>query len=815
MREVWNDMKHAARVLRKKLLFTVVAVLTLGLGIGANISIFGVINGVLLHPLPYKDANRLVVLFQSYPPKGMDRMEVSPPNYVDWRLQSRSFEDMAAAQMRTFLVQGAGETVKVRGMHASSSLFRVLGLQAVRGTLPTSEDTATVVLSQGFWQRAFGGDPAVVGQRVSLSGMAYTVTGIVGDDLHSMLRTPIDVFVPLNFTVEELSDASRSARSLLVLARLHKNVSISAAAGEMKVLARQLAQQYPISNANWTATVTPVKDLIGLDTGPALWVLLITAIIVLLIAIANVLHLLLAHMTSRRGEFGVRAALGASRRRLIQQVLVESLLIAAMGAAAGLFFSVWGADSIVLLGTEAMPWLQSRHDAMTLLFAAILSCLVGVACGVVPALQASRININQAQKEIGTRGNTSSERSVFRRMLVVSEVGLAVVLLTVSLATFRNLLDLYHSDLGIKRDHLLTMRVDLPDMYTDPQKQRTFYEQLLPAVAGVPGVVSTAVADGLPLAGGGRMMFLTLPGDSAIVSADRPSVDNRAVSPQYFSTLGIELKRGRMFTEGDVEGTMPVAVINQACARQLPSGVDALGQLISLEPAHSSGGKKSPKQFQIIGVVGDVREHAPIERLVPIVFVPYRQEPRRAVTLAIRTTGDPDSYSRVVRQLVSNIDGNAVVSDVRSMDERFSAAMASRRFTVLLLGVFAGLAAALATIGIYAVITHSVTERTKEIGVRMAIGAERADILKMVMTSGLRLALLGLVGGAAAASALLRLLRSQMRDWIHQRYLGAGSADTDTLLIIGTLVIIVVLCATYFPARRASRTEPLDALRSE
>jgi predicted permease len=810
--DFWQDLRYGLRVLLKNPGFTAVAVIALALGIGANSAIFSVVNTVLLRPLPYKDPDRLVMVWEENAKAGYPRDTPAAANYIDWRDQNQVFEGMAAIADQSFNLTGAGEPERIEGRRVSASLFPLLGVEPHlgRALLPEEDQPGgnrVVVLSHGLWQRRFGSDAKIIGQPLTLNGESYEVVGVMPPHFQFPTRED-ELWVPIAFTPQQA--ANRGNHYLQVVARTKPGVTLEQAQAEMSTIAARLRQQYPEQNTDLGATVTPLHEHVVGDIRPALLVLLGAVGFVLLVACANVANLLLARAAARQKEIAVRIALGASRLRLVRQFLTESVLLAVLGGVVGLLLSVWGVSLLKTFIPENIS--QARAitiDARVLGFTVLVSLLTGLIFGLAPAVQASNFNLNETLKEGGRDSAAGSRGNRIRALLVVAEVAVSLVLLIGAGLLINSFLRLRSVDPGFRADNLLTMSIVLPQQkYPDAARRAAFYTELVSRIEALPGVKSAAVTNWIPLVFQGDSIGFSIEGrpDPAPGQGRRPTVVTRVVHPHYFRTMGIQLLRGREFGEQDGAESPAVAVVSETMARRHWPGEDPTGKRITPGPATST----DPDDWvTIIGVAQDVRQFELGADPKPQMYVPYAQgwssfAPRH---LVVSTAVEPLSLAATVRQTVWEIDKDQPVSDIRTMEEVLSESLARQRFSMLLLGIFAAVALALAAVGIYGVMSYSVAQRTHEIGIRMALGAQRGDVLKLAVGQGLKLVLIGVALGLAAAFVLTRVMASLL--------FGVSATDPATLVTISLVLIGVAVLASYIPARRATKVDPMVALRYE
>lgn len=804
---LWQDLRYGTRMLLKNPGFTIVAVIALALGIGANSAIFSVVNTVLLRPLPYTDPERLVMVWEDRTAKGYPRDTPAPANYVDWRDQNQVFEGMAAIATHSLNLTGAGEPERLEGKRVSANFFNILGVEPLlgRGFLPEEDEPGAarvVVLSHGLWQRRFGSDKAILGKSLTLNGVGHEVVGVMPPDFQFPTRED-ELWVPIAFTPQQA--AARQSHYLQVIARTKPGVTIEQAQAEMSTIGARLQQQYP-ENTDLGVAVVPLHEQFVGDIKPALLILLGAVGFVLLVACANVANLLLARAAARQKEIALRVALGASRGRLVRQFLTESLLLAALGGVVGLLLSLWGVNLLKAFIPENIS--QARHiaiDRWVLGFTALVSLLTGLIFGLAPATQASNFNLNETLKEGGRDSASGRRGNRIRSVLVVVEVAVSLVLLIGAGLLINSFLRLRGVDPGFRTDNLLTMRVMLPETkYTDQARRSAFYAELVRRVEALPGVNSAAVANWIPLVKQGDSSGIAIEGQPAPAPGQNPSVVTRVVSPHYFQTMGIELLRGRQLTEQDRADAPRVIVISETMARKFWPGEEPLGKRVTM-----GGPAGAPVPWlEVVGVVKDVRQFELTAEPKPQMYVPFEQPVFfRPSHLIVKTEVEPGGLASAVRKTVWEIDKDQPVSNISTMKEVLSESISRQRFSMLLLGIFAAVALVLAAVGIYGVMSYSVAQRTHEIGIRMALGAQRSDVLKLAVGQGLKLVLVGVALGLAAAFVLTRVMSSLL--------FGVSATDPATLAIISLVLIGVALFASYIPARRATKVDPMVALRYE
>ncbi|HEU4631145.1 MAG TPA: ABC transporter permease [Gemmatimonadaceae bacterium] len=803
LEELAHDARYALRQLRAAPAFAAVALLTLALGIGANTAIFSVVYGVLLRPLPYAQPEQLVRIFETY--QG-SRNTVAPPNFLDWRAQSTSFTGLAALADGTMsLTRPGADPERVPSAWVSANLLDILGTRALLGrTFASGEDAwgapHVVVLDESLWRRAFGADPAVLGRQITLEGEAYTVIGIVPHG--TGFPSEAEIFAPLAFDPAELPDM-RGAHWLRVVGRLKPGVTVDEAASEMATIMRRLEQRYPDKNTDVTSIVMGMRDVMTEDVRTPLLVLLGAVGLVLLIACVNVANLLLARGVGRGGEIAVRAALGAGRGRIARQLVTESLTLALLGGALGVGLAVLGTKAFVHFAPGDVPRLDAvRVDGMVLLATLAMAVLVGALAGLGPALQSGRADLNRVLRE-GGRG------AVGRRLravegLAVAEMALAVTLLVGAGLLVRSFDKLRAVDPGFRPERVLTFDVALPEAtYGTLEQQRTFVDALLTRARALPGARQAAAVFGLPMSGLSFSLTFEVDGRPAPSPAQQPATSVRLATPDYFAAMGIPLIRGRAFTDADRAGAPPVLVINETAARRFFPNGDAIGQRVTLGMSRDSarlGG-------EIVGVVGDVRDFGLDVEVQPQMYAPFDQWPMSDLSIVVRTAGEPTTLAAAVRRVVRELDPALPVARLTTLEQSVAESVARPRFYMLLLGSFAASALVLAAVGVYGVIAYAVGRRTREIGVRLALGATATQVLRSVVGRGLVLGLAGLVLGALGATAAARSMRGLL--------FGIEATDPLSFMVAGVVLLAVAVAAAWVPARRAARVSPVAAMRAE
>jgi putative ABC transport system permease protein len=792
----------AFRQMKRNPGFFAVALTALALGIGANTAIFSAVEGVLLHPLPYADPSRLVMVWEDASYLGFSRNTPAAANYVDWRAQNQVFRDMAAMRYSNSAFNGDRAPEQALGRRVTPNFFDVLGVQPVVGRPFTAEEDATkqkvVVLSDALWQRRFGGNPAVVGRSILMDGEATTVVGIMPSSFF-FPDHQTDYWIPASFTPEDL--ARRTRHNLEVVARMKQGVTRERAQRDMEVIAKRLELQYPDTNANIGAVVVPIRENFAGDTATGLWVLQIAAVLVLLIACSNLANLLLARAAGRRREIAVRVALGASRGQIAAQLITESLLLSVGGGVAGLVVGRLCWSMFRNLVPSQIAGNGFLLNAPVLMFTAAISILAGVFFGIVPALRATDVSLQASLKE-GARAGESRGGMRLRDTLVVAQFAMAFALLVGASLMIETLWNLRRVDLGFRSDHLLTMGVPLPDTkYNSNEKLRAFYQDVLDRTRTLPGVKNVGFGSDVPFTSIGDTEGYAIEGAPPTLPGQDNDALYREVTAGYLETIGGTLESGRLLEDRDIESGQPVVVINEFLAKRHWPGVDPVGKRLKLT------GSKEPWRT-VVGVVKDIRERGLLLDMKPAVYVPVNQVDRPGADyLVARTSEEPAGMVNALRGAVWAVDADRPVAFIRTMDQLMEENVADRERPMTLLGIFAGLALVLACIGVYGVLAYSVAQRTREIGVRMALGARPLDVTRMILGRGLRLSAIGLIAGAALAGSLGVLLRTLL----------FGVTPAAPLVYSGTAasLMIVALAACVVPAQRAARVDPMVALRHE
>jgi putative ABC transport system permease protein len=796
--------------------FTLVTILALALGIGANSAIFSVVNGVLLRPLPYKTADRLV--FLSEWSQQVPEMSVSYPNYQDWRDQSTVFDQLAAFRSGGYTLTGAGEPERLSAREVSASFFPALGVAPSLGrNFTTDEDkpgaNRTVLLSYGLWQRRFGGNPNIIGQAVTLNNESYTIVGVLPQTFE--WQAPVDLFVPIAGTLGDDLNARDDHPGIYLIGTLKPGVTVEQARAELTTITARLAQQYPKTNAGNSFTLAKLQERATEDIRAALLVVLAAVGFVLLIACANVANLLLARAAARAKEIAIRTALGAGRWRIIRQLLTESILLSLAGGALGLLLAMWGVDALRAVIPDEVPRLLVTSiglDTRVLVFTLVVSVVTGLLFGLAPAIQISKSNLNEALKEGGRSATGGAHRNYMRSLLVVSEVALSLLLLVGAGLLMKSFLNLQRADLGFNPDHVLTMRISLPEArYTENAQIDNFYHTLLERVEHLPGVQYAGLTRGLPM-NGGIESGITIEGHEVTDRKDTIVAVNLAVTPDYFRAMEIPLIKGRYFTEQDKTDAPSVVLIDESLAARYFGDTDPIGKRIHL------GGQDAPFPWmQIVGVVKHVRHYGPDEEGRVEIYRPYFQllnmanvpsaRLNNSMALAVRTTNEPTALTSAIRNAVLEIDKDQPISQVQPMTQIVASAVSSQKFATWLLAIFATVALLLAALGLYGVMAYSVTQRTHEIGIRIALGAAQRDVLQLIVGHGMRLTLVGVAIGLVGSFVVTRLMKSLLY--------GVSAADPLTYGGVALLLALVALVACLIPARRAMKVDPMVALRYE
>jgi len=814
--DTWlKDVRYAFRRLRKTPGFSAIVLLTLALGIGANSAIFSVVNTVLIRPFPFRDPERLVVVDHFYPSLNNLEAGASAPGFRDLRDKAQTFDGVFVMTGWTPALTGiSGEPQRLQGTRASGLVFKTLGVAPIAGRPFTPEEDVpgknhVVVLSYGFWQRQFGGEQSAVGKQIILNGEPYDVIGVMPASFGDFRNRPVDLWSPLALTPEQLSDNNRTNEYLTLVARLKPGIGIDRARADMKTFANQLRTQFPEQYASdWTLKVTPMNEKVSGRIRPALLVLLGAVGFVLLIACANVANLLLARAASRIKEVAIRSALGATRRDLLRQLMAESILLAVVGGAMGLGLAWLGMKGVVALKPANVPRItELRIDGLVTLFTLGVAIVTGLVFGLVPAIQTSRANLQETLKEGGRSGSADRSGHTMRRVLVVAEVALALTLLTGAGLLIRSLVLLQGVSPGFDSSNLLTFNVVIPSSkYRSDTALVQYWERAIESVRAVPGVTSAGITSTLPFSGNWSTGSFSVEGYQPAPGKPGPWGDQRVVSPGFFPTLKVPLLKGRNFTEQDGTTGAQVVIVDEEMVKRYWPNADPLGKRLTFnDPRRDS----VVKWMTVVGVVGHTKhEGLDAENRVQL-YHPYHRFGfiGNGMSFAVRTVGDPNQALPAVRAALHGIDQDVPISNIATMDANIENSMGQRRFAMMLLGLFAVMALVLASIGIYGVMSYSVTQRAHEIGIRMALGAARQRVLGMVMRQGLALVGLGVLIGVAGAFGLTRLISSQLY--------GVKPTDPATFVLVAVTLTGVAALATLIPALRATRVDPVVALRDE
>jgi putative ABC transport system permease protein len=810
MKTFLQDLKYGARMLWKSPGFTFIAVLALALGIGANTAIFSAVNTLILRPLPYRDSERLVTVWEFNRTSNRHQNVINPGNFMDWRDQSQSFEGMAAfIDFRTNLT-GKDEPLEVPAQAATTNLFQVLGVEPIKGRTFTEEDAGSdanpVILGYNLWRTRFGGDPRIVGQKIILNSREATVIGVLpsGFQWHikkgSVTGKSAELWMPVKFNE---SERVRKGRGWSAVARLKPGVTVEQGQTEMNTIGARLEQQYSAFNTGWGVDVVPLREQFVGEIRPALWILLGAVGFVLLIACANVANLLLARAAARHREIAIRTALGASRLRVVRQLLTESILLSAIGGALGLLIAWWGIELLLAFSPRDLVSLDKISiNPTVLIFTTTISVLTGIVFGIAPALEATRLNTSEMLKEGGKNIGGSPRARRLSSAFVVAQVALSLVLLVGAGLMLKSLLRLQAVDPGFDADNLLTMRVILPARkYKEDAQVVTFFKQAIERIEALPGVKSAGTVNYLPFTGLAAATDFKIEGEPKPAPGREPTTEVRVADKNYLGTMGIPVLRGRSFIEQEETEARHVVLINETLARKYFAGQDPIGRRLTIDMMDD------PVPSEIIGIVGDVKHLSLDSETRPMVYWPHPELTYSGMTIVVRTTGDPLQLAAAAKNQIQAIDPNQPVSDIRTMNQWLSESVARARFNALLLGLFSVLALILASVGIFGVISYSVTQRTHEIGIRMALGASARDILRMVVGRGMLLALIGVGLGLVASFLLTRAMSSLL--------FNVSVTDPLTFILISLLLMVVTLVACYLPARRATRVDPMNALRYE
>jgi putative ABC transport system permease protein len=799
------DLRGGWRALRTRPGYTFIAILALALGIGANTTIFSLVNAVLLRPLPYPNADQLVWIWETNPGNNIKTEPVSIPNFVDWQTQNQSFEQLTAWGRTLVTLTGSGEPEQLTGAVIAANFFSTFGVSPSIGRSFVPDDNKpgaprVAIVSHDFWMRRLAGDANTTGRNIQLNGNSFVVVGVAPAGFkHPESGIAPELWLPL--TINTTGDGRRND-FLRVVGRLKPGVTLAAARSDIETIHARLASQYPAANAGWTVILLSLQERITGDVSRLLWMLLAAVGFLLLIACANVANLSLARAATRERELAIRSALGARSSRIIRQLLTESTMLAVAGGLAGLALAVWSIDALIALSPRDLPRLNDvTLDWRVLLFTLGVCLITGILFGTAPAFHAARLNLNDSLKD-SSRGSTEGIRSRrSRKLIVIVEVALAVVLLFGAGLTLRSFLKLQNVNPGFRAGNVLTAQILAPrSKYPEGPQIADLYDRILERVRSLPGVESASLVNMLPLGGSSSYLSIAFEGRPAPPPEQVVDAEPFVVAPDYFSTLGIQLVRGEPISARDGANTNPVAMINETLARRYYANEDPIGKRIAIAA-------QQPRWMTIIGIVRDTHHTTLAEAPYPQLYGAYSQRPVRVASLVIRTTPDPLSIVSSLKSQVRSIDPDIPVSRIATLESVLSDSIAQPRVYLILVAIFALVGLLLAAIGIYGVISYSVTQRTGEFGVRLALGASSYDVLRMVLTDGMKLAGIGIAAGLAGAFALSRLIVSVLY--------GVTSTDVVTLLGVPLILFVVAIAACYIPALRATRVDPLVALRHE
>jgi putative ABC transport system permease protein len=805
MNSLWHDVRYGLRGLLKQPGFTIVALVALVIGIGVNAAIFSVVNSVLLRPLSYPDSDRLMTIWENHQALGGPEREwTSPTGFEDWRDQTRSFDSVAAFVGWAPTLADRVEPEQLTGLSVSYNMFSLLGMTPTQGRAFRSDEDEkgaekVVVISHGLWQRRFGSDQSLIGRPITLSGESYTVIGVMPAGFKFPIIDTAEIWRTIRPTLSE--GCRRGCYTIRVLARLKYGATIESARADLNALARRISQEHPQSNDKVGVTLTPLHEFLVGNVKTPLLILLGAVALVLLIACANVANLMLARAATREKEFAIRSALGAGRWRIARQLLVESLILALIGGALGLLLAFWLVDLLKTFSPDGTPRVDEIViDRYALGFTFAISCLTGLFFGLAPVWQASKTDLNHSLKESGKGAQTSLRGRRALNTLVVVETALALMLLIGAGLLIKSFIRLQRVDPGFNPAGLLTMRVLLPrTTYPERQQLAAFEMRLLERLRALPGVQSASVASSLPFRGINTDTSFVIEGRPQPQDNQGPVAWYSSVSTDYFRTMGMQLRAGRVFTNRDEPNLPRSVIINETLARRYFPNDDPLGKRIS------DGGPDGWRE--IIGIVADVKHFGLSQDARSTMYLPYQQEPARGLFIVVRSNGDPLGLTSAVRGEVTALDKSLAVASIKTMDRTVAESIAPQRFTLLLTAIFAALALALASAGIYGVMSYSVAQRTQEIGVRMALGARARDVLQLIMIRGMLLALTGVAFGLIGSFTLSRLMSSLL--------FGVSATDLITFGAVSLLLVIVALIACFLPARRAAKVDPMIALKYE
>jgi putative ABC transport system permease protein len=814
---MFQDLRHSLRLLAKNPLFALVGIVTLALGIGATTAVFTLVNALLIKPLPYQDPSRLVLLFEHFRAQNLDAIPVSPPEFLEYKAQLKSFDKLAAFDTATFNLSEGDLPERVFGAKVSADLFPLLGVQPIRGRTFRAEECAqgrddVLVISERLWRRKFDRDPRILGSKLIADGKPFTIVGIMPASFEfplplfnvtgAQFGERADIWQPLGFTDQEMKN--RGSRSYGVIGRLAPDVSPAQAQAEIETVVQGMRQRYTDNypkGDSFGATIYPLKQQVIGPIKPLLLILLGAVALVLLIACANLATMMLARATVREREMAIRVAVGASRWRLLRQSLTESIVLAVLGAAAGTILAFWAIDLVKSIGTQTIPRLSEVHlDPTVLLVTLAIAVGAGLAFGIAPGLASGKLDLSESLKEGGERGSSAGRRhNRLRNTLVIGEVALALVLLTGAGLLLKSFVRLGHVNPGFNPDHVLTAEISLPKLrYPDKQAQINFFNELERRVRNLPGVRNAGYTWILPMSGINSDSSFEIEGRPMDAAHPGPDEEIRLVSADYFRTLEMPLISGRYFNAADKLDAPRVTIINQALAQKYWPNENAVGKRMRVPT------REGRVWATIVGIVGDLHHRGLDQPVKPEWYAPLTQAPYPAMILAVRSSQDPASLTSAIRREVQAIDSAQPIAHVRTLNEVIADSIAPRRLAVVLLTVFAGLALVLASVGIYGVMSFLVVQRTHEIGVRMALGAQRADVLRLIISRAGLLIGAGTVLGLIVAFLTTSLLRSALY--------ATSTLDLATFALVTLTLALVALLASYIPARRATKADPMIAL---
>jgi predicted permease len=799
MDSLLQDLRFGFRTLLKKPLLIAVALITLSLGIGANTTIFSVVNAVLLRKLPYNNPDQLIMIGETNP-QGIDNIEVSYPNFTDLKEQSQAFEKIAAYRTINLILTGAGEAERINTAFVTDDLFELLQVRPARGRVFTPEDKGNqVVVSHGFWQRRFGSDPGLIGGSITLNSSSCTVIGIMPAGFQ-FPNEKIEVWLPLSQLAGQMKN--RSVHVIAVIARLKPDLSLRQAQTDIEAIAGRIQQNYSGEDPGHGFKAVSLREQVVGYARPKLMLLLGVVSFVLLIACSNVANLMLSKAAARQQEMAIRAALGASRWRIIRLLLSESILLAFIGGLAGLLLSVWGIDFLSFYLSENLPRASEIGiDRQVLAFTLLISTLSGLLFGLAPAIKASKDGLNESLKIGSSTSIGGPQRNRFSKALIISEIALSLILLAGAGLLIKSFWRLLQVDPGFKSENLLTMTISLTGVkYRETDQIVSFYKQLPLQLETIPGVRAVSAVSALPISGGDGVGDLTIDG-RAFPPGEKPAASFRRILPNYFKTMEISLVRGREFDDRDNGEDQKVVIINDSMARRFWPGEDAVGKRLKVGPPENE------PWLTVVGVVKDVRNIGLDAEPNLATYEPHPQRPWSTMNLVVRTEGDPLKLSAAVREEISKIDKDLPVYNVTTMNRRISASVGDRRINMVLLSIFAAISLLLAVVGIYGVMSYFVTRQIREFGVRMALGAQPSDIFRIVFGHGAVLILSGLAVGLVGSFVLTRTLSNFLFDM--------SANDPLTFVSVSIILSLAALFAIYIPARKATRIDPVTALRYE